>query len=181
MAILTNVVSWKIRSKLFFNWVMIFPVFLAMGLAFRYLPVFVLSLENDFGITAYGGGGGLPWIGKLHHIASLFFHYERMPGMSFYHFGPTGSQILFTTGQFIIFFTFSLFVYLFFRRSKSASLSEKDDLPSQQDVWFFLVTFLLILINAWWGGSSPYAAISRFFEMGLVKYFPRLNIYFFFI
>jgi hypothetical protein len=59
-------------------------------------------------------------------------------------------------------------------------LSKKDDLPSQQDVWFFLVTFLLILINAWWGVSSPYAAISRFFEMGLVKYFSRLNIYFFF-
>ena len=177
----SNSENWRERKNLFFGWVVIFPVFLGIGLAFRYLPVFVLSLQNDFGVTAYGENAwGLPWVGKLYHIASLFFHYERMPGMSFYHFGPTGSQILFTTGQFIIFFIFSLFAYLFFRRSKSASLSKKDDLPSQQDVWFFLVIFFLILINNWWGVHSPYSELSKFFGMGLVKYFSRLNIYFFF-
>ena len=171
----------------FLKWVLTFPFFHGVGLAYRGVPFVDAIAKKEFSLLDNMGSGvdslGLWWIGKLEHYSTIFFRYWDIEKIGTYLVNSAnGTLVTFYTGPFSVFMVFVLFFFMLLSALKTKGYLNKMDFQFAkfEDKLFFILIFLFLAINLPMGNQSPLDKIMKWSGFIRIHNIDRINIFFIF-
>lgn len=149
--------------KRFCGWVVILPVFWAIGLAYRIIPMIGAILNKEYAVADSVTGLGLWWgsgENSLQRFSTMFFRFEDQTKTSPLFMGggefTTGWPVYFFIGQPLLFFAFA-FVCLTFVTIYKKALHKPNQYLQYTHLkasLFFVVIYLFLSLNLPQGNVS---------------------------
>ncbi len=185
---LTRVIKEKFSAKeanKFLGWVIVFPVFHLLGLAYRIIPFASALLEKEYALFDSSSGIGLWWPGGFQRLLMVLFRFQHEGGLPL---GPgeatVGTPVFFFMGQPLIFFTFSFVCLTLISLYRTATKRPNEYLKYAcfGTSLFFTIMYLFLSLSLPLG-QSPHSWIDSFMKWtGFIRVHNlfRVTTYYFF-
>ena len=174
----------KISIKILFGWLLIFPIFHGIGLAYRVIPMFTAIIEKEYAVFD-SGKSGLYWDGGLNKLFTIFFRFENLSHAENLNMGigehTVATPVYFFIGQPLLFFSFSfviLSIITLYKKlsSNSGKYIKYADLRTSL---FFTGMYLFLSWNLPQGNQTLFNALMEWTNIRIHSAF-RMNTYYFF-
>ena len=154
---LTLIRAWKDQVKSFkktVKWILLFPVFHVVGLAYRLIPIADAFAFKEFAFYDDPPGGlGIGWSGFLRHYVTLFFRFEGVEAL----YNPAnGAMVTYYTGQFstLMIFSFLCCTLVHIYQKINFKKSQLDQSAQLKFSLFFFFMYLILASNLPMGAKS---------------------------